>query len=471
MHRSSTSHLSMPNRRSQRRPETGPRHGVFCLVYSPSGSLIVGGTVHANLYVWDASSGELLLDPITGHMAECIITHICFVTEDVILSSADDTTVRQWNTRTGEPIGEVFTAHDEAVWKVTCLPDKKTAASITKRGELLLWRLDTLEVLQEMHIAIDSCLTLAFSMDGTRLVVVHHHMLHVYDVEHCQPISEVHLEPRMAPSLLTATFSPDPRKIFFGSGSNSVVIWDVDKEDFEDEVLGIFDDDVMPIQTLCSRDGTLVANSSNNGKTHVWSTVTRELVTVFDNSGPFAFSSDSQHLTYVFHDLTLSVNNLQKFQASDSQSWLDLPATEPPTDLQQDRDQLGDFIYVEDSQPDFFASLPHPKRADIPTPQNPDSRPRERHRFSWLFRRGQRSQNMQVEERNTSEIAFPARDKNPLVVATWEVSRQTQQRQNNRTALRQRGSSQTNETSSADSEDERSSIVSGSHGFCCFSVR
>ncbi|KAL4068858.1 quinon protein alcohol dehydrogenase-like superfamily [Scleroderma yunnanense] len=422
----------MPNGRPQRRPGAGPRHGFFCLAYSPSGALVVGGTVHGNLYVWDASSGELLLGPLTGHMAESRITHICFVTEDVILSSADDTTVRQWNARTGEPIGEAFAAHEGAVWKVTCLPDKKTAASITKNGELLLWRLDTLEVIQEMHIAVDSYLTLAFSMDGTKLVVIHFHTLYVYDVEHCRSISEVNLKPRTAPLLLTAAFSPDSRKIFFGSGSDSVVIWDIDKEDFENEVF-ILDHEEIPIDTMCSPDGTLVANSSDNGKTHVWSTATRELVTVFDDNGPFAFSSDGRYLTYVLNDLKLSVNDLRK-SSSDSQSWLDHPATELPAD-EQDRDQLSDPFYARDSQSD--CSPPAcPKKADT-APQNPDSRPWKRDWIRRLFRRGRRSQHVEAGECNTPEHACPARDKKPLVIAR-EAAKQGQQSVNMDTVLADR---------------------------------
>ena len=300
----------MPTGRPQQGQGAGPRHGFFCLAYSPSGALIAGGTVNGTLHIWDASSGNLLLGPIRGHKEECIITHVRFVTEDVILSSAHDATVRQWDSRTGEPIGEAFTAHEGAVCRVTSLPDKKTAASITKNGELLLWRLDTLEVIREAHVVVDAYLTLAFSPDGTRLVSVHFHMLHLYDVENCRLISEVNLKPRMPPMLLTAAFSPNASKVFFGSGSDSVVVWDVGKEDFEDEVL-VLDYEEIPIETMCSPDGTLVANSSDNGKTHVWSTITREVVKVLDDNGPFAFSSDSRYLTYVLPDTKLSINLLK----------------------------------------------------------------------------------------------------------------------------------------------------------------
>jgi len=285
-------------------------HGFFCLTYSPSGALIVGGSVYGTFYGWDASSGNLLLGPIQAHLDDFIITHILFVTEDVFLSSAHDTTVRQWDARTGEPIGEAFTAHEGAVCRVASLPDKKTAASITKNGELLLWHLDTLEVIRKAHVSVDAFYALAFSPDGTRLVSVRWHVLRIYDVENCRLISEVNLEPHMPPMLMAAVFSPDASKVFFGSGSSSVVIWDVGKEEFENEVLVSDFDDILG-ETMCTPDGTLVAASTDHGKICVWSTTTRKLVTVLDDGGPFTFSSDSQCLTYVLHGTELSVNPLK----------------------------------------------------------------------------------------------------------------------------------------------------------------
>lgn len=382
-----------------------------------------------------------------------------------MLSSAYDTTVRQWDARTGEPIGEAFTAHKGAVYRATSLPDKKFAASITKNGELLLWRRDTLEVIREAHVLVDSFFAVAFSPDGTRLLSVHWHMLRLYDVENCRLISEVDLEPCNPPLLFSAVFSPDASKVFFASGSQCVLIWDVGKEEFEDEVIAL-DYDEMLVEAACTPDGTLVASSTCH-KTYVWSTITRRLVTILDDNGPFAFSSDSQCLTYVLHDTELSVNPLKivETRSVDSLSVLDHPAIEYST-TSQDANRLSDPTYAEsDSVSDFFASPPpNPRRADSPVP-HPDSRPRESRYFSRIFKRSKRSQIMQVEEQSTLGLAFPARDRNPLVVASYEVSRRTRKQQS---LDMTRGPSRT-ETSSADSKDTKSD-GGGNLGFGCFAA-
>ena len=300
----------MASGQPQRAQGTGPQHGFFCLAYSPSGGLLVGGTVYGTLYVWDAS-GEVVFGPLQGHTDD-LVTHLCFVSDDIVLSSSLDATVRQWNIRTGEPIGEAFNTHGDPVWKVASLPDKKTAASITKNGDLLLWHLDTLEVIRQGHVMLESYQTAAFSSDGTRVVSLHAHVLRIYEVEDCRLTSEVDLNLHMPSMLLTAAFSLDASKVFFGSGSDSIVIWDIDEAAFEEEVLAM-DFNGTPTETICSPDGTLVASSADDEKTHdcktrIWSTATRELVQVLDGGGPFVFTPDSKNITYVLRDTEVSVN-------------------------------------------------------------------------------------------------------------------------------------------------------------------
>ena len=72
---------------------------------------MVGGTVYRTLYVWD-TSGEVVSGPLQGHTDDLVI-HLCFVSDDIVLSSSLDATVRQWNIRTGEPIGEAFNTHGD----------------------------------------------------------------------------------------------------------------------------------------------------------------------------------------------------------------------------------------------------------------------------------------------------------------------------------------------------------------------
>ena len=288
------------------------------LAYSPSGALLVGGSEYGALYIWDAFSGEVLFGPLPSHTCDMgdLVTHLCFVTDDIVLSSCFDGSIHQWNIRAGEPIGEAFTAHSRSVLKVASLPDKKMAASITVNGELILWRLDTLEVVRQSRVMVDVAV-FAFSSDGTKMATLYHHMLHTYDVENCRLISEVDLKPYIPPMSLVLAFSLNASKVFFGSGSDSLAVWDVDKEEIKEEILIL--DYRNPVEIICSPDGALVASLSNGrqNKIHIWSTATRELVDVLDDGGPFpafAFTPDSKNLTYVLRDTELSVNPLKNIK-------------------------------------------------------------------------------------------------------------------------------------------------------------
>lgn len=194
--------------RARRRSQGGPQpHGFFCLAYSPSGNLIVGGTVYGTLHAWDVTPSDTTLALVESHVTESIIRHIQFITNEIVLCATDDTTVYQWNVRTGENAGKTFTAHQAAVLKLAWLVSGNHVASIDKEGQLLLWCLDTLEVTQKLHIALDTFLTFAFSSDGTRLVARQRDTLCIYDVEHCRKISEFNL-----PSPTMRTCSLECRK-------------------------------------------------------------------------------------------------------------------------------------------------------------------------------------------------------------------------------------------------------------------
>ncbi|KIJ57862.1 hypothetical protein HYDPIDRAFT_171504, partial [Hydnomerulius pinastri MD-312] len=182
------------------------------LAYSPSGAQITGATAEATLFVWASSSGHLILGPFNEHSVSNIIYHIDFVSELVILSAANDHTVRLWDARTGEGIS-VFEKHEDAVLTAVCLPDKQTFTSVSKDGAVIIWNSDTLEVIDEFHIELDSCLTVALSPDGRRLVGTARGTARVWDLEGRQMLTEIDLS---LPMLIAAVFSHDNSQIILG---------------------------------------------------------------------------------------------------------------------------------------------------------------------------------------------------------------------------------------------------------------
>ncbi|KAI6161285.1 quinon protein alcohol dehydrogenase-like superfamily [Pisolithus thermaeus] len=458
----------MPNGRPRPSQGIGPRHHFFSLAYSPSGSRIVGGTAEGELYVWDAPSGNLVLGPLKGHLEGSIIRHICFFSEEIFLTAASDATVRQWNCQTGEPIGEPFTGHEEVVQETACLVDKKIVGSFARYGQVLTWHMDTLEVLGEFHVVVSANPLATFSRDGTRLVAVHHKSMGIYDVEHCQQLYHIDLNARMVLAL-TVAFAPDARSIYL-CGGDAMLIWDVEKEDFEDEVL--VGCDGIGMVTRCSPDGKLVATYYDDDTTCVWSTASREVIKVFDDSNPFAFSPDGRHFTHPVRGTELAINDVRRYLAVDPLSWLDHPATNQLVEAeeeQQDADQQSDFFRMGREEPDVISGPPVRRVEDNPLSPGSVLKTRGTGLMTRLFRRRIRSPSAQGSDQVSLELVYAARDKRPLVVASRERGVRIQERSSIDTTLDRPNSTWTvTSTSPSVAEEGDAQETEGEHYGCCY---
>ncbi|CAE7186110.1 unnamed protein product [Rhizoctonia solani] len=72
-------------------------HPIGCLGYSPDGRYIVSGTSGRTITVWNAQSGEVMLDGLEGH--ECEVISIMFLPDSRIITGCMGGTVCTWNPR------------------------------------------------------------------------------------------------------------------------------------------------------------------------------------------------------------------------------------------------------------------------------------------------------------------------------------------------------------------------------------
>ncbi|KAF9225163.1 WD40 repeat-like protein [Gyrodon lividus] len=291
--------------------------------YSPSGAHIVGGTTDASLFVWD-SSGRCVLGPIKGHGMLSIIYHVSFVTESLILSTADDLTARLWDARTGERL-KSFRKHQDSVITAARLPDQRTIASVSKDGAVMLWDMDTLEVVDEFEIRLDRTSPIAFSPDGTRLVGITQRTVYAWDVQRGQMITQATLA---LPMLLSATFSSDGHQVIFGCGDDVLRCWDVDSGEITGNPFEGHED--IPGYLACSPDGKLIASAASDGLIHVWNIEERKSVAKLEGNGPVAISSDSRYLVHPGAGNNVVITDLSSIIKSGWSSFLNLPATGIP---------------------------------------------------------------------------------------------------------------------------------------------
>ncbi|KAI5998222.1 hypothetical protein EDD15DRAFT_2244425 [Pisolithus albus] len=436
----------------------GPRY-LSCLAYSPSGARIIGGTGFGELYVFDASSGSIVLGPLKGHSEEFDINHICFFSEEVFVSASTDGTVRQWNCRTGEPIGKPFTGHDDSVLEAACLVNKKTIGSFARHGQVLTWHMDTLEVLGEFRVRMSVNQPATFSHDGTRLVATSLYSMAIYDMENCQQLIEVDLHSRGV-FVHTAAYAPDLKSIYFYCGG-PMVVWNVEKEEFEDEVF--VGSDWIAWVTRCSPDGKLVATSDEDDKTYVWSTASREVIKIFDNGGPFAFSPDGHYFTHPGREGELAINDVRQYLPVEELPWLDHPVTNQVVEVEEEQeDQQTDLFHTERKEPEVVSEPPVQKTEDNPLSPGSELKKRGPGLMSRLFRRRKRSQSAQENDQVSVELVYTARDKRPLIVASRESDVQDR-------ALDRRDSTWTVTSTSPSVADEADAqAIDGEHYGCCY---
>jgi WD40 repeat protein len=280
---------------------------IDCLAYSPSGTLVVGGTFDAKLFVWD-SSGRHILGPIKGHGVHSAILHVSFVTESLILSTASDLTVRLWDAQSGERL-KTFRKHEDSVTTAACLPDNRTIASVSQDGVVMLWDMDTLGVVGEFRIQLGSTVPpIVFSQDGTRLMCMAYGTGTVcaWDIQRGEKIAEV----------------------IFGCGDDLIRSWEIETGEMTGEPYEGHND--IPSFVTCSPNGKLIASATTDGSLHVWDIQRHKNVAILQGRGPMAISMDSRYLVHPGAGETVVIIDLSSVIKSDSSSLLDLPAIPIP---------------------------------------------------------------------------------------------------------------------------------------------
>ena len=240
---------------------------VQAVAYSPDGTRIVSGSRDQTLRLWDARSGQPLGDPMKGH--ERAVTSVAFSPDGTrLVSGGEDETLRRWDARSGQPLGEPMKGHEGWVTSVAYSPDGTRLVSGSDNGTLRLWDAQSGQPIGAPMKGHEGWVTsVAYSPDGTRLVSgSRDQTLRLWDARSGQLLGE----PMQGHGgvMYSVAFSPDGTRIVSGSRDQTLRLWDARSgQPLGDPIKG---HEGSVTSVAFSPDGTRLVSGSRDQTLRLW---------------------------------------------------------------------------------------------------------------------------------------------------------------------------------------------------------
>jgi WD40 repeat protein len=199
--------------------------GIQVLAISHDGKLVVsGGIQESTVRLWDTKTGQQLRQ-LTGHKDE--IWGVAFSPDDKMVASAStDKTMRTWETASGNSLG-TFSGHTDWVRGVFFFPDKKRILTASDDYSLRTWDLSNANELKRMTGHTNFVNGLSVSRDGKRAVTGSvDQTVRVWDLDKAEEIGRYFHNNEV----WAVAISPDGKKAVAASTDNVVKMFDLDKK-------------------------------------------------------------------------------------------------------------------------------------------------------------------------------------------------------------------------------------------------
>jgi WD40 repeat protein len=203
----------------------GHTGSVNSVGFSPDGKLIVSGSDDSTIRFWDSQTGQPIGTPFKGHTG--LVNSVAFSPDGKsIVSGSHDSTIRFLDSQSGKSIGTPFKGHTKTVSSVAFSPDGKSIVSGSWDKTIRLWDSQSGKSIGTPFKGhTDLVNSVAFSPDGKSIVSgSHDSTIRFLDSQSGKSIRtpfEGHTE-----TVSSVAFSPDGKSIVSGSWDKTIRLWD-----------------------------------------------------------------------------------------------------------------------------------------------------------------------------------------------------------------------------------------------------
>ncbi|KAF8203531.1 hypothetical protein K438DRAFT_572948 [Mycena galopus ATCC 62051] len=213
----------------QRRQEPALRatlkRAVYCIAVSADGARIVSGLEDNTIHVWDARTGEALMEAIQGHTNT--ISSVVFSPDGACIASGSyDKTICLWDAMTGKALMKPIQGHSSWVRSVAFSPNGARIVSGSHDWKICMWDARTGEALMKPMLGHRGLVkSVAFSPNGAWIISgSHDRTICVWDVKTGKALMEpIQGHTR---SVESVAFSPNGLCIASGSNDKTIRVWD-----------------------------------------------------------------------------------------------------------------------------------------------------------------------------------------------------------------------------------------------------
>ncbi|KAI0039155.1 WD40 repeat-like protein [Auriscalpium vulgare] len=243
---------------------------VTSVAFSPDGKCIASGSGDSTVRIWDTQTGQMAVGPFIGHTDR--VNSVAFAPDGTrVVSGSRDETIRIWDARTGEMVAGPFTWPACSVDSVDFWFDDGTRViSSSDNGMTQVWDAQSGERVAGWTTGPTNTVLSSKSVtpDGPTHVVSgsRDRTIRIWEAETGKTVAgpfKGHTR-----IILSVAFSPDGKRVVSSSADETIRIWDAQTGETVVGPLRGHTDAVLSV--AYSPNGKLVASASGDGTVRMW---------------------------------------------------------------------------------------------------------------------------------------------------------------------------------------------------------